>query len=220
MAKYSLRYRIIRALVKFFYPKPTLCGTENLPDGPCIIVGNHCQMDGPICAELYVPGPHYIWCAGEMTSLKTVPEYAYRDFWSKKPKWIRWLFKLASYLVAPLAVSIFGKGGAGIIEVYHDTRLIRTFRESTRKLSEGANIVIFPEHDPPVNNIVYDFQDRFSDIAYIYYKQTGKCVSFVPLYIAPQRREMHFGEPVVFDPSASKDQERERIKTCIIMSET
>ena len=87
--KESLLYRLIKAAVKLFYPKMKVLGLENLPDEPCIIVGNHTQMNGPICAELYCPGKHYVWCAGEMMKLKEVPGYAFSDFWSQKPKWIQ-----------------------------------------------------------------------------------------------------------------------------------
>ena len=212
MGKISLRYRIIKAAVKFFYPAVDILGQENLPEEPCIVVGNHCQMDGPIACELYFPGTHYIWCAGEMTEARTIPAYAYQDFWSQKPAWIRWLFRIASYLITPLAVAMFGKGGANVIPVYHDTRILHTFRETVARLSEGANVIIFPEHDRPHNNIIYDFSERFIDIATVYCKKTGKRISFVPMYIAPALREAHLGTPTVFDPDAPKEQERRRIK--------
>ena len=73
--KESLLYKFIKGAVTFFYPKIEAVGTENLPGEPCIIVGNHTQMNGPIYAELYCPGEHYTWCAGEMMHLKDVPEY-------------------------------------------------------------------------------------------------------------------------------------------------
>ena len=53
--KVSLLYRIIKWLIWLFYPKMKVMGQEHLPEEPCIIVGNHTQMNGPICAELYCP---------------------------------------------------------------------------------------------------------------------------------------------------------------------
>ena len=73
-------YQIIKKLVWLFYPKMEVLGAENLPDEPCITVGNHTQMNGPICAELYTPDPHYTWCAGQMMKLKEDPAYAFQDF--------------------------------------------------------------------------------------------------------------------------------------------
>ena len=79
-----------------------------------------------------------------------------------------------------------------------------------------GDVVIFPEHDEPFNNILYDFQDRFIDLARMYHRKTGEELSFVPLYIAPDRREMAFGAPVRFDSAAPAAEERERIKACLM----
>ena len=207
--KPSLLYKVIKTAVVGFYPKMEVIGIENLPEEPCIIVGNHTQMNGPICAELYCPGKHYTWCAGEMMHLKEVPEYAFRDFWSQKPRWTHPWFRLLSYLIAPLSVVVFNN--AHTIGVYHDTRLIGTFKNTVKRLQEGNHIVIFPEHDVKYNHIIYDFQDRFIDAAKLYYKKTGKQVSFVPLYIAPKLKQMHLGKPIRFDPNTPIDEERRRI---------
>ena len=207
--KTSLLYRFIRMLVRLFYPKTAVSGTENLPEGEAIVVGNHTQMNGPIAGELYFPGRHYIWCAGQMMHLKEVPAYAFEDFWSFKPGYIRWYYKLMSYVIAPLSVCIFNN--AHTIPVYHDIRLASTFRITMSRLEEGSRIVIYPEHNRKYNNIVYDFQDKFVDVAKLYYKKTGKALDFVPMYIAPALRTMYLGKPIRFDPAAPIARERERI---------
>ena len=97
--KSSVMFIIIKFLVKIFYPKISVVGREYLPDEPVIIVGNHCQMNGPIVGELYMPGEPYIWCAGEMMHIKDVPGYAFQDFWSQKPKWTHPFYKLLAYII-------------------------------------------------------------------------------------------------------------------------
>ena len=177
-------YRVIRWLVWLFSPKYQLEGTENLPDEPCVIVGNHSHMYGPIEGELYTPGKHYVWCAGEMMNWEEVAAYAYKDFWSGKPK-----------------------GTA----VYHDTRLISTFRDSIEKLKEGNSMVIFPECYDEHNNIVHEFQDKFIDLARFYYKKTGVELSFVPMYLAPKLKTVYYGKPIRFRADADIKAERKRI---------
>ena len=135
-------FHCIKALVRVFYPRMHMEGLERLPE-KCIIVGNHSQMNGPIVGELYIPEPHAIWCAGEMMKLEQVPAYAYADFWSEKPKWTHGLYRLLSYLIAPLSVCVFNN--ANTIPVYRDARIIGTYRESIRRLEAGERIVIFPE---------------------------------------------------------------------------
>ena len=207
--KTSLTYRVIRWLVWLFSPKYRLCGTENLPDGPCVIAGNHCHMYGPIASELYTPGPHDTWCAAEMMHRKEVADYAFRDFWSKKPKSVLWFYRILSHLIVPLSVCVFNN--ADTIGVYHDSRVMTTFRETLDRLQNGRRVVIFPEHYVPHNNIITHFQDRFIDLGRLYWKRTGQTLSFVPMYLAPMRKEMHFGEPVPFRPDCSAAEERKRI---------
>ena len=207
--KTSLIYRIIRWLVWLFYPKTRIVGAENIPQEASVIVGNHTQMNGPIVGELYFPGRKYIWCAGEMLEWKDVHGYAFRDFWSQKPKWTHWFYKLLSYIITPLAVCIFNN--AHTIPVWHDTRLVSTFRTSMQRLQEGNHLIIFPEKDEHYNHIVYEFQDRFIDLARMYYRRTGTALKFVPMYIAPALKTAYLGKPIAFDPAAKIDDERERI---------
>lgn len=215
--KTSALYRFIKALVRLCYPKTAVVGTEHLStDEPCIVVGNHAQMHGPIACELYFPGRRYIWCAGEMMHLREVPAYAYNDFWSKKPRWQRPFFKLCAYLIAPLSVCVFNN--ADTVPVYHDARLMTTFKDALAKLQQGASMVIFPEHDVPGNHILCQFQDKFVDIARLYYKKTGKELSFVPLYLAPSLRSMYLGAPIRFSAAAPIAEERQRI--CAYLHDT
>ena len=211
-------YRVIRWLVWLFSPKFQLEGTENLPDAPCVIVGNHSHMYGPIAGELYTPGKHYVWCAGEMMNRDEVADYAYRDFWSGKPKGTRWFYKLLSHLITPLALCIFNN--AHTIAVYHDTRLISTFRDSIAKLKEGNSMVIFPECYDEHNNIVHAFQDKFIDLARFYYKKTGIELDFVPMYLAPKLKKVYYGHPVRFRADADIKTERRRICDALMDSIT
>ena len=214
----ALLYRAIRWLVRFFYPVMEVTGTEHLSDEPVIYVANHAKMNGPIACELYLPGQHRTWCAGEMMHLKEVPDYAFQDFWAQKPWYNRWLFRLLSYLMAPLSVVVFNN--ADTIGVYHDGRILSTFKETVQQLQQGRSIVIFPEHDQPYNHILSRFQDRFIDVAKLYYKRTGKEVLFVPLYIAPALKTMALGEGVRFDAQHPMDEERRRICEAMMASIT
>lgn len=205
----ELLYRLIRWLVWLFYPKMQSVGLENLTEEPVVIVGNHSQLHGPISAELYGPGNCKTWCAGQMMHLKDVPGYAFQDFWSQKPRYTHWFYKALSYVIAPLSVVIFNN--AETIGVYHDSRILSTFKKTVAALQNGNNIIIFPEHDQPHNHIVYDFQEKFVDVARMYYKRTGKELTFVPVYIPPKRKMMCYGKPVRFSAETPIDEERTRI---------
>lgn len=209
MKKKSLFFRLFKFTIRVCYPKTTVKGWENLPQEPCIIVANHTQMHGPITCEIFLPDNFYIWCASQMMELKEVPSYAFKDFWSQKPKYTHPFYKLLSYIIAPPSSVIFKN--ARTIPVFRDSRILSTLKETLKKLECGKNIVIFPEYDRKYNNILYDFRDGFIDVAKLYYKQTGKELNFVPLYIAPALKEMYFGKPVRFSAETPIKDEKERI---------
>ena len=182
---------------------------ENIPDESSIIVGNHAQLHGPLSCEIYFPTKKYVWCIGQMMKLKEVPAYAYTDFWRFKPKYIRWFYKLLSYIIAPFAS--WALSSADTIAVYKDARIAHTFKETADKLNEGANIIVFPENPTELNNIINEFQDKFIDVARIYYKKYQKEVSFVPMYNAAKLKTIVFGKPIKYDASKSMDEQRKEI---------
>lgn len=205
--KVTLTYRFVRFWVDLFFGRIDVEG--QLPSEPAILVSNHCQMNGPLAAELRIPDNSRIWCAGEMMHWREIPAYAYKDFWSYKPKWSRWFYKGLSYAIVPLASCVFNN--ARTIAVYHDNRALGAFKETVQALQEGDHVVIFPECDEPGNHIVMGFQKSFVDVARLYWRRTGKRLSFVPMYLAPRLKKWVVGQPVVYDPEAPREQERERI---------
>lgn len=207
--KKSCGYNALKGLVKCFYKKPTFSGIENLGETPSLIIGNHAQVHGPISCELYFPTKKKIWCIGQMMHAKEVPAYAYQDFWSLKPKGIRWFYKGLSYVIAPLCSFIFNRADA--IGVYKDSRILSTFRDTERALADGDNVVIFPENTTPHNEIVNGFQDKFVDVARFYYKKHKIALSFVPMYVAPKLRKVVFGKPICYNPEQNIDEQRTAI---------
>ena len=204
----------IRKAVKFFYRKITVEGIENLPDEPVILVGNHSQAHGAIISQLYHPRKCYTWTIAEMMHIKEVPAYAYGDFWSKKPVYIRWLFKLISYIIAPVAAYVMTYGET--IGVYKDARVINTIKETCDTLSEGADVIIFPECYEEHNNIVHEFQEGFVDVARFYYKKTKKNLPFVPMYLCPELKKVIIGKPIYYNAEGDKKAEPARICTYLM----
>ena len=175
-------FRLIRWVVRKVSPKYTLSGTDRLPEAPCVIVGNHCQMYGPIAAG---------------------------DFWSMKPRSVQWFYRMLSHWIAPLAEYVFTC--AHTIPVYRDARVMTTFRLSMEQLRAGADIVIFPEKAEPFNQVLCRFQEHFVDIARLVYRRSGTALCFVPMYTAPRLNSIHFGDPVRYNPDAPEEEERQRI---------
>ncbi len=211
-------YLFIKGIIRLVTPKMRVEGAENLPQEAAVIVGNHAQMYGPIACELYSPRARYTWCAGQMMERKAVAEYAFQDFWSQKPVRSQWFYKILSHLITPVSVCVFNN--ANTIGVWHDGRIMSTFRSTVGVLKDGADVVIFPEHDVACNNILCEFQENFIDVARLYYKRTGKELSFVPLYIAPKLGKMVYGKPVRFCAQTPIEEERRRISAYLLQEIT
>ena len=212
--KPNLAYRIIKRVVRMVYKPFRYEGLENLPDESCVIVGNHSQLHGPLSMEVYPPRRDFIWCTAEMTKFSEVPAYTYSDFWSNKPKAVRWIYKIVSYLIAPLCVLLFNN--ARVIPVYKDNRLLATFKETARRLGEGADVVIFPECYTPRNEIVYEFQKGFSEVALFASRKLKRSIKFVPMYLCPALKTIVYGEPTEFDTDAPVKEELERVRVYLM----
>ncbi|MBE5741842.1 MAG: hypothetical protein E7360_00790 [Clostridiales bacterium] len=202
-------FRGIVKIISVFYRKREIDGEENILDEPTIYVGNHAQMHGPITSSLYFPFDGKVWCRGEMMNIKEAPAYAYKDFWSHKPKITKWFYKLLSYCIAPISSYIFTR--AETIAVYKDARVISTFKNSVAELQKGKSIVIFPEEATPFNEIINEFQDKFVDVAKLYSRRSKKEISFVPFYNAVELKKVVFGQPIKFNPSIDMEEQRKTI---------
>lgn len=206
MKKQTLAYKTLRFFINVFYKKRTFEGLENLGDEPSIIIGNHAQIHGPIIAEVQFPVKRKTWCIGNVLSKEEFVEHAKTDFWGHKPKYIKWFFNILAHIIAPIGASVFN--GADVIGVYKDARLAKTFKDTVRELCDGNHIIIFPECPTEYNNIVNEFQDKFIDVARLYYKRSGKCISFVPMYNAVRLKKVLLGKPIKFDPNIPIDEMR------------
>ena len=202
-------FLILRKITSAVTPVYQIEGIENLPDGPAVVVGNHSQAFGPIAVELYFPKEHSTWCVSDMMEKDKVADYAYRDFWSNKPALLRPVFRLFSYMLPTVSHIIFTN--AETIPVYHDKRIVKTFKLSCERLTAGDAVVIFPEEYTEYNNIVHRFKRGFVNVARYYCRQAGQSIPFVPMYVCPKLGKLVFGEPILYSPDSASDDEAERI---------
>lgn len=209
MKREKTLFKLLKKILKLFYKKRSVIGKENIPDDASLIIGNHAQLHGPITAELYFPAPASVWCIGEMMSMREAPNYAYKDFFAYKPKFLRPIFKAISYIIAPMFVYLCGN--AKTIAVYKDARLISTIRKTIERLNSGEHVILFPECHSEYNEIINEFQDKFVDVAKFYYRKYGKELSFVPMYNAPHLQAMAFGKPIKYDSTLPVEEQREKI---------
>ena len=202
-------FKFLRFSISIFFKRRKFIGIEYLPQDASIIVSNHSQLYGSLTSEMYFPTRKYTWCISNVMEKEVAQKYIYTDFWSKKSVITRPFFKLLSYIVVPLSVYIFNH--ADTIPVYKDARILKTYKITMEALEDNANIVIFPESSEEYNDIINNFQDKFIDVARLYYKKTGKELSFVPMYNAVRLKKVVFGKPIKYDPNIPMDIQRDNI---------
>lgn len=207
--KKGLFFKLVYLIAKLRVGKYKFVGLDNIPDEPSLIISNHAQTYGPVVSQTRYPFKVHAWCTGEMLNKKEIPEYAMKDFWASRSKFKRGVCRIFIKIIAPFVAHEFN--GLNAIGVYKDARIMVTFKHTVELLKQGEHIIIFPEKHSPYNNVINDFQDKFIDVARLYYKTTGKEVNFVPTYIAPRLKTVVFGRPIAFNAKIDVNVLREEI---------
>ncbi len=137
-------FRALKKMMKGRYKRPEFIYLgEEIGNGG-LILSNHEGTDAPLSLELYLNKPIRMWGANEMNS-GLIPMYKYqtRVYYHEKKGWNIHLARLFCLIASPLT-NLFYKG-LDLISTYHDTRLIKTVRESIEAVKNGENVVVFPE---------------------------------------------------------------------------
>lgn len=196
---------------RFIFKEPEITYEEPLPENePVMILANHSGAVGPAYAHLYMPGPKKIWLINYVIRKQPSSKFIFHDFYCGKNKKHkkRWKFlaKLSSFLLRPLLLRV------PHIEVYHDSRMLDTFRESVDALVDGKNLIVFPECPKPHSSFVNDIYGGFAEIGKLYFGLTGKALKFFPAYVCEDLKKISVGKPVVFNPELPTRQQRNVIR--------
>lgn len=213
---------VILLLRPFFYCK--LVGKEQVkldPDTACVFTCNHSEIFGPVVTNLFIPFTFRPWVISEMAVMEETAEYLY-TYTFKRQKWLPESLKrpLSRFVTPPLNWIM---ASIECIPVYRNRPrdLINTFRDSAAAMEAGDNLLIFPEdpNDPSLKENGYvregvgPFFKGFVNVAQIYYRRTGKCAQFYPLYADKRRRRLTFGKPIRYNPDNTPVVEQERVSS-------
>lgn len=215
--KPSLYARAVRKIATLVFPKCVVETKTPLTDEPAVYLCNHSGMVGPSLMTLYFNKPHKTWMIGYILNGKKSADFVFHDFFfgrSKKCKGIwRFLSKIVARGIRPLLE--YGEP----IPVYHDKRMIETFRQSLDTLLSGENLVVFPECPRRSSEFINSFYSGFVDMGRSYYAATGKELAFYPVYAEKKNRVISIGKPVYYDhtkpPHAQREDISEKVRAAI-----
>lgn len=136
--------------------------------------------------------------------------YAQYTF-SKRFGWNKILANIAGFIMS-LFVPALLKSGRGL-PVYRGSRKVMdTFQESVKALKNGENLLIFPDVEySDKSGTVKQLHEGFLFIEKYYYKETGKHIHFVPLYVSRNQKRIVEGNPISFHGKAKFATERKQV---------
>ena len=205
----KVTFKFLYAVGRIICPKREFV-MENRPTEPAVFVGNHAGPIGPINIEYNFPMPARPWVIDMLFNKEIRANYVFHDFFFGRGSKVKPLVRLLSRIVASGVAGLLER--VGVIKVSKSVvNMKKTFTDSTQALKDGYHIIVFPESFDSYKEYVNKLHNGFVNVAVRYYKETGKCLKFYPMYIGPKQKKIIVGEPTEFNPNADPHEERERI---------
>lgn len=205
-------YESIVSLLRLLVRKPEIRGFDNVDiNRPGIFVANHMGYYGPLKIMLFSKLDLLPWVISEVTDKELCGDYLRQDFIEPTLKLRGWSGRVLAGILSQICVGLMKYVEA--IPVYHGGLRIReTFKLSSRRLSEGRSLLIFPELATIDKKYVLgEFQTGFVKVASDFYDNYGDSVVFYPVFVDKVNNIISYGESVEFDPSVPFRDERKRI---------
>lgn len=210
--------RILIALIKPLMPSKVI-GAENVKedDVPIIFVCNHLVVYGPIITNLHLPFYFRSWIISGMLNKDIIAKQLVGGV-NSVLKWIpKFIRDKLPRILAPFILYVLTS--LDPIPVFRGNmrEVLSTLRLTVDAMEYGDNILLFPEN--PNNNEdghykldgVSPFFQGFANIGSDYYKRTGGCTVFYPVYVDKTEKTITIGEGITFDPNNKRNIEKQRI---------
>lgn len=163
--------------------------------GPAIYVANHLGAAGPLASVLSLPIRLYPWAIAEMTDYRRATRYLFDDF--VHPTWhLEGAPGLAvSFVISRISVTLLRGIGSVSVE-RHRGESFGAFRRSLQLLSEGKNLLVFPEDaqqpaDPATH--LYPWLCGFVGLCSMHERETGRRLPVYPMAVHPGTKTLAVG---------------------------
>lgn len=202
-------FKFICFLARLVFPKARMLYETAPDDAPGVFVCNHARICGPVMITLDFSRPHANWIISSAMDREKCESYAFHDVFigmSRRHKGVwRVLAKAVKVLLPPILENV------GSVPVYHDRRVIETFKKSVEQLEKGRDLVIFAESPKRRSGYVNELQRGFVDVGRYYWKHAGVRIKFYPAYVERKNRAICVGTPIEYDHELPAKEQRERI---------
>ncbi len=197
----GMLYKAIRGAVRLFSRKWETVWEEPFDGELAVFCPNHAGAMGPIsmCAHFEKTDDCYSWMNNGMMEAKLVPAYVRQDYWWEpgcklEPLYNATLPYIAAAIVPPILRSAPG------VPVYHDNRIIKTFRKSIEVLKEGKHLIIFTEQPAGFGTSETELNRGWLQIAPMAWRTLKVKLKIYPVNIDLEKRRITVSRPVCYNP--------------------
>ena len=209
-------YRGATWIVRHFGRRYTTTWEVPFDGEPCVFVGNHAGLWGPVDMVSSFPlrDEVYPWFNEAVMEKELVPAYVRQDYWWKpgcrlEPLYNATLPYIASWILPPILRSVPG------VPVYHDSRVMITMKKSLELLKQGKHLLIFPEQPSGYRSHHMWINTGFMNIAPLYKRRTGNDLKFWPVHIDHRKRRFIVSAPVKMDPERTLEDQLKELEDAL-----
>lgn len=204
---FSLLYIIVNPFVK-----SKVRGKKNVrkDDEARVFVANHYEIFGPVAMYLRFPYKFRPWVIDKIMTPESVEAQMSISVYNNFPKYPMWFKKIVVKSLKNMMV--FAMNHAKAIKVSRENfrENLITMQESMDTLNKGVSVLIFPELSYTESGVGV-FQSGFEHLGKYYYQKTGKKISFYPVFISKQEKQMFIEKPIVYDPNKDPNEQKHEI---------
>lgn len=182
----------------------------NKNDEARVFVCNHYEIFGPVAMYLRFPYKFRPWVIDKIMTPESVEQQMSISVYNNFPKYPKWFKKIVVKSIKGLMIFTMQHAKAIKVSRENPRENIQTMKDSVETLERGISIVIFPELSYTESGVGV-FQSGFEHLGKYYYQKTGKRISFYPVFISKQEKQMFIEKPIVYDPDKDPNEQKREI---------
>lgn len=192
-----------------------------------VMICNHGMWHMPIAAVLNLKTPFRPWIHDVMLQRESC-QIELNKMLAKSPQLSSRIKKNISTYGAKLVCRILNDFEPIAVKRGHSREALKSLQNSIEALMNGDNLLIFPEtprcsgkdivQEVKMADNLRQLYTGFAQLGRLYFKRSGKCLKFFPLYIDREKETLRVGEPVCYEYLGNAIDEKRRISKALYES--
>lgn len=211
---YGIFFKGMQKLARVFLPRYRFKAAPNNNE-PVVYVSHHQNMVGPVSILAWLKYYVRTWVLSEFTDQEASFKHYSNFTFSKRYGWPKWLAKIVAWPVSYVVPWLTKSGN--MIPVYRGSRkIVKTMQISNEALLNGEDLIIFPDIDYSSDSKeTSDIYEGFLHLEKKYFKETGKHLTFVPVFSDQENHIVRAGKEIRFTGDQKFIEERKQIAETI-----